>query len=179
MKKVYLVLSQTGSVLSRTIKFFTGHEYNHISISFDENLNCMYSFGRKYPNNPFIGVFVVEGINKGTFLKFKNTKCKVIGIGVSDEQYELLCSNILLMLSDIDKYKYNLWGLLLAAFHISFHSDNKFYCSEFIRYILEHSSIDVSMIPDIPHPTDFLSMDHEVLYEGLLRNYSLKKVYKN
>lgn len=178
MKKIYLVMSQTGSILSRTIKLFTGHEYNHISLSFDEDLNCMYSFGRKYPNNPFIGVFVVEGIDKGTYLKFKNTKCKVIEVEVTDEQYGLLCSNIAYMIDNIDKYKYNLFGLFLAAFHICFHANDKFYCSEFVRNVLDYSDVDVSMIPEIAHPTDFLSMDHTDLYEGLLKEYSLKKTYK-
>lgn len=172
MKSIYLVMSQTGSILSRTIKLFTGHEYNHISISLDENLDCMYSFGRKYPNNPFIGVFVIEGVDRGTFLKFVNTRCRVIEIKVSDYQYDLICKNIFFMLDDINKYKYNLLGLFLAAFNICRHSDYKFYCSEFVRYILDISDVDVSMIPDIPHPNDFMSIDHNVLYEGLLKDYS-------
>lgn len=178
MKKIYLVLSQTGSVLSKTIKVITNKEYNHISLSLDDKLDRMYSFGRKYPNNPFIGVFVIESINKGTFLKFKDTKCKVIEISITDSQYEELCCNIYSMIIDKDKYKYNLLGLCLAAFHIYAHFDNKFYCSEFVRYILNLSDIDVSMIPDIAHPTDFMCMDNNVLYEGLLSKYSKRYVKK-
>ena len=172
MKKIYLIMSQTGSVLSRTIKFFTKEEYNHISLSLDEKLNCMYSFGRKYPNNPFIGVFVVESFNSGTFLKFSNTKCMVLEVVVEDFQYDLLCDNIEKIKSESYKYKYNLLGLFLAAFNISRHKDYRFYCSEFVRYILEISDIDVSMISDIPHPNEFVCLEHNVLYEGLLANYN-------
>lgn len=176
MRKIYLVMTQTGSILSRTIKLVTGHSYNHISISLDNNLSRMYSFGRKNPNNPFIGVFVIEKINEGTFFKFKGTKCKVIEIEVTDRQYELISSNISSMVSNKGDFKYNLLGLFLAAFHISFHPKNKYYCSEFVRYILSSSSVNVSMIPDIAHPNDFLKLDHIDLYEGLLSEYSFSNV---
>ena len=172
MKYIYLVLSQTGTVLSRTIKLVTNKKFNHISLSLDDSLERMYSFGRRCPNNPFIGVFVVEGINKGTFLKFQDTMCRVIRIGVSDSQYDLLCSNIGDMIDSSDKYKYNLLGLFMAAFNICLKSDNKFYCSEFVRHILSLSDIDVSMIPDIVHPLDFMNMDNNIVYEGLLKDYS-------
>jgi len=172
MKYIYLVMSQTGTILSRTIKFVTNKEFNHISLSLDGSLKEMYSFGRKSPNNPFIGVFVIEGINRGTFLRFKNTKCRVIRVGVSDSQYDFLCSNISEMIKNKDKYKYNLLGLFMAAFNISLKFDNKFYCSEFVRYILNLSGIDVSMVPNIAHPVDFMNMDNNIIYEGLLKDYS-------
>lgn len=172
MKSIYLVLSQTGTVLSRTIKLISGKNYNHVSISLNEDLSYMYSFGRKNAYNPFIGSFVVEGINIGTFLRFSNTKCRVIRINVSDLQYEALCSNIYDMIENRNRYKYNFLGLCLAAFNIHVCFNNKLYCSEFVKYIMEKSDIDVSMLPDIIHPTDFMRIDNDILYEGLLRDYS-------
>lgn len=176
MKSIYLVMTQTGSMLSRTIKLISGKNYNHISISLNENLNYMYSFGRKRPYNPFIGAFVIEGIDIGTFLRFKDTACRVIKVEISDLQYEALCSNIYDMISNKDRYRYNLFGLFLAAFNIHVTFNDKFYCSEFIRYVLEKSDIDVTMIPDIAHPTDFMSLSNGVMYEGLLKDYSKRYV---
>ena len=172
MKSIYLVMSQTGTILSRTIKFVSGKEYNHISLSLNECLDYMYSFGRKNPYNPFIGSFVTEGIDIGTFLRFKDTKCRVIRIDITDLQYEMLCSNIYDMIENKDKYKYNLIGLFLAAFNIDMNFDNKYYCSQFVKYILNKSDIDVSSIPKIAHPTDFMSLSSDIMYEGLLRDYS-------
>lgn len=43
-KTIYIVLSQTGTVLSRVLRLFTRAEYNHVSIALDENLDYMYSF---------------------------------------------------------------------------------------------------------------------------------------
>ena len=46
MKKVYIVLTNTGTFLSRIVNVYTRKEFSHVSISLDENLNYMYSFGR-------------------------------------------------------------------------------------------------------------------------------------
>ena len=77
MKKIYIVLTQTGTLLSRTVKLWTGKKYNHVSIALDEKLEQLYSFGRVYPNIAFIGGFVHEGINTGTFKKFYKTDTKI------------------------------------------------------------------------------------------------------
>lgn len=93
-----------------------------------------------------------------------------------DLQYETSCSNICDMIENRDKYRYNLLGLFLAAFNVHASFNNKFYCSEFVKYILEKSNIDVSVLPEITHPIDFMKLDNDVLYEGFMRNYS--KCYK-
>lgn len=179
MRSIYLVLTQTGSVLSSAIKIATGKKYNHVSLSFDDSLHEMYSFGRKYPYNPFIGVFVVESINKGTYLRFKNTSCMVIEIPISDEKFDRLYSNVMDMVYNKDKYKYNVKGLFLAKFDIYAKYENRFYCSEFVRYVFDISGIDVSMIPNIVHPMDFLNMDYNLVYEGLLKDYESEKMREN
>ena len=55
MKKVYILLTHTGTILSKAIKLYTSHEYTHVSIALDEKLDRLYSFGRINPYNPFIG----------------------------------------------------------------------------------------------------------------------------
>ena len=49
MKKIYIVLTYTGTILSRIIKVFTKKEYSHVSIALDQDLKYMYSFGRLNP----------------------------------------------------------------------------------------------------------------------------------
>ena len=62
-KQLYIVISQTGTLLSRILKQITGAEYNHASISLSRDLERMYSFGRRHPYNPFWGGFVIEERN--------------------------------------------------------------------------------------------------------------------
>ena len=59
-KTIYIILTETGSLLSRAIQVYTQKNFNHVSIAFDPELKEMYSFGRKYENNPLIGGFVIK-----------------------------------------------------------------------------------------------------------------------
>lgn len=52
-QEIYLLLTDTGSILTRTIKLFTRKKYNHISLAFDAVLEDTFSFGRKKANNHF------------------------------------------------------------------------------------------------------------------------------
>ena len=74
MKKIYIALMHTGTLLSNIIKCYTKDEFSHISIALDSELKEMYSFGRLHAYNPFWGSFVHEELNKGTYKRFKNTK---------------------------------------------------------------------------------------------------------
>ena len=90
MKKIYIVLTHTGTILSKIIKYWTKDEFSHVSIALDEDLKEMYSFGRLHPYNPIIGGFVHEKINKGTFKRFYKTKASIYSIEVEDNQFNNL-----------------------------------------------------------------------------------------
>lgn len=172
MSKVYIVLTQTGSVLSSIIKYSSGKEYNHVSIALDEDLDQLYSFGRTHPYNVLSGGFVHEGIKIGTFKRFKETKAKVLALDVTEQQYNALVENIKYMCENKKKYKFNRTGLVLAGFNKSSNSDYKFYCSEFVKHILQKSDVDISSLPKITHPEDFQKLDGlTFLYAGLFSDY--------
>lgn len=78
MKKIYIVLTYTGTILSKLVKMYTKKEYSHVSIALDEDLKEMYSFGRTYAYCPFIAGFVHEEIDKGTFKRFKKRRLEFI-----------------------------------------------------------------------------------------------------
>ena len=86
-KQLYIVISQTGTLLSRILKQITGAEYNHASISLSRDLERMYSFGRRNPYNPFWGGFVIESPRTGTFKRFSETKVLVLSVSVTEEQH--------------------------------------------------------------------------------------------
>ena len=84
MKNVYIVLTQTGTILARTIKLFTAEDYNHASICLDESFQKLYSFGRLRPYNPFIGGFLIENAFTHVFGRFENVPCMIIKKEVTD-----------------------------------------------------------------------------------------------
>lgn len=177
MQRIYIILTHTGTILSRIIKLFTQNTYTHVSISLDRNMNSMYSFGRLNPYNPFIGGFVKEGINIGTFKRFKNTKAQVYSLYITDEEYQKLQEIITCMMVNKNMYKFNILGLVYALFRRRCMRKNKFYCSEFVRYVLENSNVEVNGMTNVIKPEDFKKLKILHLeYEGLLRKYNSSNI---
>ena len=111
MQKLYITLTHTGTLLSRIIKVFTKDEFSHISIALDEELEEMYSFGRLHAYNPFWGGFVHEGIDTGTFKRFRNTRTEIYSIYVTEEQFEKVGKIVSHFTENKQKYKFNFIGL--------------------------------------------------------------------
>lgn len=177
MKEIYIVLTYTGTLLSKVIKAFTGNEFAHVSIALDVELKNMYSFGRLNPYNPFIGGFVHEYIDDGTFKRFKNTVSKVYAIQIEDEKYENLKKIISKIQDNKKDYTFNILGLFAAGIHIRLKYDKSFYCAEFVKYVLDKSKINTNL-PDTIKPEDFKKLEHanaKVIYTGLLREYRVPK----
>lgn len=47
MKTIYILLTRSGTLLSKLVYAVTGASYTHASMAFDEELNCLYSSTRK------------------------------------------------------------------------------------------------------------------------------------
>lgn len=170
---LYIVLTDTGSMLTRAIKFFTKEPYNHVSISFDPTFSKLYSFGRKRPNNPFMGGFVEESFYEGTFKRFDKTSCLVLEMEIDDDIYNRLMSNLEMFTSQSDIYHYNFIGLIGAAIGKQVSRRNGYYCSHFVANVMEDSDLKFWDIPNfLLTPTDFAKMDQfKIVYEGLITEF--------
>ncbi len=175
MKGIYIVLSHTGTFLSKIIKSFTKDEFSHVSISLDIDAKEMYSFGRLRAYNAFIAGFVHEYINKGTFRRFRNTRAKIYYLEVTNEEYCKVRNIIEKMKEDKEKYKFNILGLFAAGFHKKVKKRSSFYCAEFVKYVLDEAEIKTNL-PDVVKPEDFKRLENlEEIYSGLLRQYPFSK----
>lgn len=178
MRKIYIVLTYTGTILSKIIKIYTKDEFAHVSISLDEELEQMYSFGRLNPYNPFWGGFIHEGINNGTFKRFKKTKAAIYSLQIEDEQYKKIQETIEKVRKSEKPYKFNSLGLFAVAFKMQISKKNSFYCAEFVKYVLENSRIKTNL-PKIIRPENFKQLEGLKLeYKGKLRKYNLKSKKK-
>jgi len=176
MKKIYIVLTYTGTLLSRIIKGYTRAEFSHISIALDDELLQMYSFGRLNPYNPFIGGFVHEYIDQGTFKRFKNTIAKVYELQVEEEQYKTMKQTIAKFENSKEQYKFNIIGLFAAGFNIRITGKNSYYCAEFVKHVLETAGIETGL-PQVIKPEYFKNMEGlREIYSGKLKNYQKPKV---
>ena len=172
--RVFLVVSQSRSAPATMLKLITRAEYNHVSIGLTEKLDKMYSFGRLNAYNPFIGGFVEESPNFGTFKRFKNTKVLIFSLDVGTEKYNEISDYIFNILSDRKNYHYNYYSLFLAIFKKVKKRDKYFYCSEFVRDVLRNSNVQGSHeMPEIVKPINFLNLPNiELIYKGKLKDYS-------
>ena len=172
--EIYIVISRTGTLLSRVLSLFTGSAYNHASISIDIGMQQMYSFGRRNAYNPIVGGFVRESPFFGTFRRFHRTEAVILRVPVTSEQQKALSDHLKLMYVNKHRYHYNFIGLVLASVHIVWRRKNWFYCSEFVRDTLDQFAIlNADDYNAIVKPMDFLSIpDAEVIYRGNLRAYA-------
>ena len=173
MKHIYIIVSQTGTILSRLLKSITHSEYNHSSISLNQNLYPMYSFGRLNPYNPVWGGFVLESIHHGTFRRFKNTEAIILKVPVEKSVYEAIKEQMSDMYRNRYRYTYNYLGLVLAGINVNWTQGDAFYCSEFVKDVLIRYRINgYEKLMGIVHPMQFLDLpDAEVIYTGKLRDF--------
>lgn len=169
MKKIYIILTHTGTNLSKLIKSYTKDEFSHVSISLDEELKEMYSFGRLHPYNPFWAGFVHEYVDKGTFKRFFNTKTKIYALEITEKQHEKAKETIKKI--EKENYTFNILGLFAVGFHKKIKMKHSFYCAEFVKYVIEQAEISVKL-PDIIRPEDFKDIEGlQEIYSGFLRKY--------
>lgn len=170
---IYIVVTQTGTVLSRLLKRITSADYNHVSISTDPTLNTMYSFGRKNAYNPFWGGFVMESPQFGTFKRFSETDAVVLSLPVTKEVKEKIESRLAEMYQNRKKYRYDTLGLLLAWGKIRYVREDTYYCSSFVLEFLKQFDLtDEEIFSRFPKPIEFLELrGGRVVYRGKLRLY--------
>lgn len=169
MKQVYIVLTKTNTILARFIRFMTGCEYSHASISMDAELTRMYSFSRKYVRNPFFGGFMKECPGMHVFGLFKDVPCAVIAVQVSESQYEQIEEMLRLFKTESERYGYNYFGLLHNLLKLQQKSHRSFFCSEFVYHVLyESRAVNLGLQPCQVRPQDLLFVGGKLVYRGNL-----------
>lgn len=141
MKSIYIVISQTGTWLSTLIKLYTRQQYNHVSISLENSLSDMYSFGRINPVNPFSAGFTKESIYDGVYRMFPNCRCVVYRISVTNEQYNKVKEIIEEFKEKRHQYRYNLLGLIYIVLHMDKPRKRHYFCTQFVSEVLTRSGI--------------------------------------
>jgi hypothetical protein len=173
-RKIYLVVSQTGTILSRIVKYVTRDKYNHVSLALDKDLSSLYSFGRKKPYNPFVAGFVKESPTTGTFGRFKKTVAVVLEVEVEEEIYRSMEDELTCMYEHRNEYHYNYMGLITAFFGKLRPKKNTYYCSEFVQMFLRKYGLGLKKgEKELVCPNDFVNVDGgKIIYTGVLMNYA-------
>ena len=172
-KKIYIIVTQTGTIVSRIIKFFTKAPYNHSSICGEEKLNQMYSFCRYNKKRPLPAGFSKKHVNTCVFGMYDYIPSAVYSIDVTDEQYARYENMISYFHDEVKNYSFNLMGFVGGIFKVAIPRKKKLVCSQFVAYVLRECGIyafekDLFLVT----PDDFRSISQaKLIFEGNLRDY--------
>ena len=174
-KYIYIVVSKTNTLLGRLIRRNLGVNYNHCSVSLDDSLENIYSFGRKELWNVFRAGFVRESKSCGFFEKHGDSFISVMQIPVTDEQWQHARHIIMKFKKEPNIYKYSILGLIYCYCGIPIKRKNKYFCSQFVAELLQNSGINLFQKPEsLVRPHDFLSLsDGRIIYTGTIGSYGL------
>lgn len=168
--EVYVVLTDTGTLFTRTIKWFTKDPLNHASIAFDSGLNEVYSFGRKNPQNPFFAGFVRENMRGQLFAE---ARCALYRCRIQPAAYAKMRGVIAEMERNRELYRYNLIGVIGLLFNTRLiKRDYAYFCSEFVASVFEKSGVHlVNKSSFLVTPGDLENTPKlELVYEGRLQH---------
>lgn len=141
MKEIYIMLTASGTLVAKSIKFYTRAKYNHVSIGIDSQMKVFYSFARRVRYLPLIGGFITEVVDEGLFKKYCDYECIVYSITVDRKAYNKFRRLLNNYISNSKKYKYNLLGFFGVMLNIPFEFKYRRTCAEFVARMLHESGI--------------------------------------
>lgn len=170
MKSIYILLTRSTTSVSRAISFATLDKYTHVSISFDKELQNMYSFARKNPAYPLPAGLIHETPATGYYQLNPNIPCALYEIKVTQKEYNKARLAVDFMYQQEDRYQFNILGLVLCRLGISYTRHTHYFCSQFVGEVLEISG--VLQLPKPAHfmrPSDYMNLSElDCIFEGRL-----------
>lgn len=139
-KRIYIILSYTGTAYSKFLQIALREKYVHVSISLDRELKEVYSFGRRNPEKMFPTGFVLEDLAKISTV-FKDSICQIYELEIEKKQFYLLKKKIKQFYRNKEIYKYNILGLIPINFNIKYERDHHYACSQFVGKMLQDTGI--------------------------------------
>ncbi len=172
MKKIYILLSSTGTLPARAVRLFTRREYSHVSIALVPSREKFYSYARRKLRNPLIGGLVEENTQGGVFGLYPNGKCQLLEMEVEDCVYDGIAKLLEFYFENYDKCKYNFSAIIPMALGIEHKLKFKMTCSQFVATLLENTG--ACILPkhsSLMRPCDFLQISSaKIVFTGELKD---------
>ena len=170
MKSIFILLTKSDTYISKIIKLTTSDTYTHVSISFDESLQPLYSFSRKFVNLPLPAGLRSEPLTKGFYKKYDYIPCALYELQVEDDVYNAARQEVAQMMVEAPRYRFSVIGLVLCRLGIPFHRQRHYFCSQFVSEILNQSNaLPLPKDPSLMRPNDYTKLPGlTCLFEGQL-----------
>ncbi len=148
---VYIVVSNTGSAASELISIFTRKQFNHVSISFDSELDTIISYNggeRVYP--PGLNAEMIDFFNKKP-----DASIGLYRLQATREQKQQMIEEVRTI--NQEGSAYNLIGLVFKYSH----RPNIMFCSQFVYSLLKKVGLAYfDKKPELVQPTDLVELDY-------------------
>lgn len=183
MKKIYILLTKSTTILSRIVHFITGDDYTHVSIAFEENLQPLYSSSRKNGVTLFPAGPCEEYLHRGYFRKHPQIPCALYELQVSEEIYQAAQLETRRIMSKADCYKFNIIGLIFCRMNIPLRRKGHYFCSQLVGEILQQSqAVNLPKDTSLMRPVDYMKLPElNCRYRGrlyeLLSECSVSQTY--
>ncbi len=179
MKSIYLLLTRSQTFVSRAIHLATDDPYTHVSIAFESDLSCLYSFARRYAALPLPAGLVEEHLHRGFWRRHGSVPCALLKLEVEDAVYEKARKQVAQMMKKAKSYHYSVVGLALCRMQIAHQRRRHYFCSQFVGEVLQNSgALCLPKPPSLMRPVDFDLLPSAVcLFRGQLWQLSGQKGY--
>ena len=150
-KRIYIVISNTGSPASDILSVFTRKQFNHASLSFDRDLETIISYNggvNVYP--PGLNHELIEYFNQKD-----SASIIVYSMKTTVEQKRKMIEKV----HEINEQgsAYNMMGVILKYSH----KPNIMFCSQFVYTMLKHVGLDYFDAKNCSvKPTDLVELDY-------------------
>lgn len=147
-KFIYILLTDTKSLFSKTARALTGDPYNHVSVALDDTLSVAYSYS------------ITNGLNKSGGFMREDLKKEMAGsryslyrIAVTPEMHLKLSNRLNNYFQKVTETSYNYLGLVnaFARKGIFKDADGEMICSQFAAAVL--NEIGVNFFKNKPFST--------------------------
>lgn len=168
MKTIYILLTKSDTILSKLVHLVTADAYTHVSVSFDERLETLYSSSRKNGETLFPAGPCTEQLGAGYYRRHAQIPCSLYELRVSEEVYAQAQKEVENIMSREQDYHFNFLGLILCQLNIPFHRKRHFFCSQFVSEILSRSrAVEIPKDTTLMKPSDYTRMPElHFLYQG-------------
>lgn len=168
-ESIYFILTNTKTDLGKIIQKVLEVDYNHISISFEDNFNEVYGFGSNLDENQM--GFIIERFDAGAY-RDNDGEYMTLEMKITPSEKKKIKNNLQFYIKNRKSLKFNKIGLVTNAIGVPFNPGDAFFCSQFIAKLLEDSGIKLfDKTYGLVRPSDFLfHPSMKVKHKGYIKN---------
>lgn len=176
-ESIYFILTDTKTDVGKMIQKVLNVDYNHISLSFEDNFNEVYGFGTNRDDNE--SGFIIERFDAGAY-RDNDGEYLTLEMKITPSEKKKIKDNLQYYIENHKSFKFNKIGLVSNAIGVPFNPGDAFFCSQFIAKLFQDSGIKLfDKSYGLVRPSDFLyHPSMKVKHKGYIRK-RLKYESKN